>query len=108
VRVYVSVTRTKGPPDQPRDLATIAGEEMLPWLSQIEGFDGLLMLSDEANATTLTITFWRDRDVAERHQAVRREFRDRVTATVNVTIEATEDYELSFGHLGPGLAELRS
>ena len=105
--MYVSVTRTKGPPDQPRDLATIAGQEMLPWLSQIEGFDGLLMLSDEATATTLTITFWRDRDVADRHEPVRREFRERVTETVNVTIESLEEYDLSFGHLGPGLEELR-
>jgi len=38
--VHVSVTRTKGSPDQSPDLATIAGEEMLPWLSQIEGFEG--------------------------------------------------------------------
>ena len=105
--MYVSVTRTKGSPDQSPDLATIAGEEMLPWLSQIDGFDGLLMLSDEETATTLAIAFWRDREVAERHQRARREFRERVTAAVDVTIESTENYELSFGHLGPGLAGLR-
>ena len=54
--MHVSVTRTKGSPDQSPDLATIAGEEMLPWLSQIEGFEGLLMLSDDANAPR-----WRSR-----------------------------------------------
>ena len=105
--MYVSVTRTKGSPDQSPDLATIAGEEMLPWLSQIDGFDGLLMLSDETNAVTLAISFWRDREVAERHMAARREFRARVTAAVNVIVESTEDFELSFAHVGPALAELR-
>jgi len=105
--VYVSVTRTKGSPDQPRDLATIAGEEMLPWLSQIEGFEGLLMLTDDAGVTTLTLAFWRDRDVARRHEVARAEFRERVTTAVNVTIEDTGGYEVSFAHLGQRLAERR-
>jgi heme-degrading monooxygenase HmoA len=105
--VHVSVTRTKGTPDQSSDLATIAGEEMLPWLSQIDGFEGLLMLSDEATTTTLAISFWRDREVAEQHRSARREFRERVTAAVDVTVESIEGFELSFAHVGPRLAELR-
>jgi hypothetical protein len=105
--VYVSVTRTKGSPDQPLEVATIAGEEMLPWLSQIDGFDGLLMLTDEPAGCTLTITFWADRDVAERHRAARMEFRDRVTAAAEVQVEETVGYEVSFVHLGPRLAELQ-
>lgn len=105
--MHVSVTRTKGSPDQSAHLATMAGEEMLPWLSQIEGFEGLLMLSDEASSTTLVVAFWRDREVAERHLPARLEFRARVTAAVDVTVESSEDFELSFAHVGPALAELR-
>ena len=104
--MYVSVTRTKASPDQPLELATIAGEEMLPWLRQIDGFDGLLMLSDEESATTLAITFWESREVAERHSAARREFRDSVTAAVNVKVEETSGYEVTFAHLGPRLLQL--
>jgi hypothetical protein len=104
--VYVSITRTKGTPDQPVELATIAGEEMLPWLREIEGFDGLLMLSDEETATTLAVTFWESREVAERHAAARAKFREGVTAAVNVTIEGTTGYEITFAHLGPRLVEL--
>lgn len=103
--MYVSVTRTKGSPDQPAEIATIAGEEMLLWLRDIEGFDGLLMLTDEAAASTLAITFWADREVAERHRAARREFRDSVTAAVNVTVEETSGYDVAFVHLGPRLVE---
>lgn len=106
--MYVSVTRTKGSPDQPLQIATIAGEEMLPWLRDIDGFDGLLMLTNEAAATTLTISFWEDRDLAERHRVARMEFRDRVTAAVDVNVEETVDYEVSFVHLGPRLAALQS
>ena len=105
--MYVSVTKTKGSPDQPVEIATIAGEEMVPWLREIEGFDGLLMLSDEETATTLVITFWESRAVAERHRAVRMEFRDRITAAVDVTVEETSGYEISFAQLGSRLLELQ-
>jgi len=104
--VYVSITRTKGSLDQGPELATVAGEEMLPWLREIDGFEGLLMLSDDTTATTLAVSFWRDREVAERHEAARREFRARVTAAVNVEIEATDGYEVTFAQLGPRLRGL--
>lgn len=104
--MYVSVTRTKGPPDQPIEIATIAGEEMLPWLREIDGFDGLLMLTNEEEGTTLVLSFWADREVAERHRTARMEFRDRVTAAVDVQVEETVGYEVSFAHLGARLAAL--
>jgi heme-degrading monooxygenase HmoA len=105
--VYVTVTRTKGSPGQPLEVATIAGEEMLPWLREIDGFDGLLMLSNEAETTTLVLTFWKDREVAERHRAARARFRDRVTAAAQVTVEESKDYEVTFADLGPRLTALR-
>jgi hypothetical protein len=98
--VHVSVTRTKASPDQPLEIATIAGEEMLPWLQELPGFEGLLMISSEEELTTLVLTFWESREVADRHRAVRMQFRDRVTATVNVEVEETVDYEVTFAHLG--------
>lgn len=104
--MHVTVTRTRGSPDLPIEVATIAGEEMLPWLRGFDGFEGLLMLSDEENGITLALTFWESREVADRHRAARMRFRDRVTATVNVQIEEVVEYEVAFAHLGSRLAEL--
>ena len=98
--MHVTVTTTKGSPDQPREVAKIAGEEMLPWLRGIDGFEGLLMLSDEAEGTTLVLTFWESRELADRHLAARAEFRDRITSTVDVRVEDVSDYELMFAALG--------
>ena len=78
---------------------------MLPWLQQIEGFQGLLMLSNETEGTTLALSFWESREVAERHRAARMQFRDRVTSTVNVEVEETVGYEVSFAHLESRLDE---
>jgi hypothetical protein len=77
-------------------------EEMLAWLQQIEGFEGLVMLSEEE--TVVGLSFWRSREVAERHHAARMDFIRRMTSVVNVEIEETNGYELTFAHLGPGLA----
>ena len=102
--MYVSVTRTRGPVGQPLDVATTTGEEMLPWLRQIDGFEGLLMLSNQEESTTLVLSFWESRETADRHRHARMEFRDRITATVDVEVEETVGYELAFAQVGPRLA----
>ena len=74
---------------------------MASWLRQIDGFEGLLLLSDEAGTDNLALTFWKDREVAEHHRVARRRLRERETATVQATIEEVADYEVSFAELGP-------
>ena len=98
--VYVTVTTTKDPYDQPIEYATIAGEEMLPWLREIPGFEGLVMLSNQEEGSTITLAFWESREVAERHQAARMRFRDSITSAVNVQVQDTVGYELTFADLG--------
>lgn len=102
--MHVTVTRTKGPADQTVEVAKITGEEMLPWLEGIDGFEGLLMLSNEANGVSLALTFWESREVADHHREARMRFRESVTATVDAQIEEVVEYEIAFAHLGPRMA----
>jgi heme-degrading monooxygenase HmoA len=102
--MHVTVTTTLGSSDQPLEVARIAGEEMLPWLREIDGFNGLLMLSDECHGRTLVVTFWESRELADAHLAARAEFRDRITSTVDVRVEDVSDYELMFADLGSWVA----
>jgi hypothetical protein len=85
--------------DQPIENATIVAEEMERWLREIEGFQGMLMLSTEG--TTIGLTFWESREVAERHRTTRTEFVQRMTSVAGVEIEETTDYEVMFAQLGP-------
>jgi hypothetical protein len=85
--------------EQPTANATIIAQEMIRWFRETEGFEGLLFLTTEG--TTLALTFWGDREVAERHRASRMQFRDRVTEVAGVQVEETVDYEVTFAHLGP-------
>jgi heme-degrading monooxygenase HmoA len=98
--VHVTVTTTRGSPEQPLDVATVAGEEMMPWLRDIDGFEGLLMLSSETDGTTLVVTFWKDKSVAEEHRAARERFRDGITAAAGVRVLGVAEYELTFADLG--------
>ena len=98
--VHVTVTKTRTSPDEPIEVATIAGEEMLPWLRQIDGFEGLLMLDNRDDGTTLVISFWTSREVADEHRVARAEFRDKITSAVGVRVEEVTDYEIAFADLG--------
>jgi hypothetical protein len=96
--VNVSLTRVSTS-DQPTGNATIVAQEMMRWFQETEGFEGLLFLSKEGS--TLVLTFWEDRAVAERNRVSRMRFRDRVTKAAGVQVEETLDYEVTFAHIGP-------
>jgi hypothetical protein len=101
--VYVSYTRVNTT-DQPVENAAIVAEEMVRWLREIEGFDGFLMLSREG--TTLGLTFWESREVAERHRVARMQFLNRMTSVADVEIEETTDFEVVFADIGPRLTSV--
>jgi hypothetical protein len=102
--VYVVLTRV-ATSDQPSEVATIVAEEMERWLRDIEGFEGMLMLSREGS--TVGLTFWESREAAERHRVARREFLERMTSIAGVEIEETVDYELMFAGLADQLRHFR-
>ena len=80
-------------------VATMAGETMVEWLRDIEGFEGLLMLSSDETGTTHVISFWESKEIADRSRVARLQLRDRITSTVNVEVQETEPYEVAFADL---------
>src|SRR5215204_6552351 len=64
--MHVSMTTTRGTAQDMVAVATMAGETMVEWLRDLEGFAGLLMLSNEDTGTTHVISFWESKEVAER------------------------------------------
>jgi len=94
--VHATIVRVNSG-DQDISTATIVGDEMLRWLRDLEGFVGLMMLS--RTGTTLTVSLWESAEVAERHRAVRMNFRERISAVASVEIEEVEEFEVTFAHL---------
>jgi heme-degrading monooxygenase HmoA len=97
--VHATLTTTHGSNEDMAELAVMAGEAMVTWLRDIEGFHGLVMLTDQVTGTTRVISFWESADVAERHRAARLAFRDRITSTLSVEVQETEAYDVPFAAL---------
>jgi heme-degrading monooxygenase HmoA len=96
--MFATLTTTRGSTEE-RDMvaiAAIAGEEMARWLRELEGFVGLIVLSSRETGVTQVVSFWESSEVAEQHRPSRQRLRDKVISTVNVEIEETQSYEVSF------------
>jgi hypothetical protein len=98
--VYVTVT-TADTSGEPIENASVVGEEMDRWLRDTEGFEGFILLAAEGKAVGLA--FWASREVAERHNHARSQFRERMLSIAGVRIEEVVDYEVAFARFGPGL-----
>jgi hypothetical protein len=96
---YAALTTTKGTADNPLETARLVAEAMCGWLSEMEGWVGLLMLIDVSTETTQVISLWESREIAERQTHARLQFRDRMTATVNVEVQETVGYDVVFAEI---------
>ncbi len=97
--MYAALTTTKGRTDDQLGTAAVVAEEMYGWLSDMDGFEGLFMLVDEETETTLVVSLWESKEIADHHERARLQFRDRITATVNVQVQETVGYEVAFAEL---------
>ena len=96
--MFVSLTRVNTR-DLPSEISSIVADELQRWLAEIEGFAGFLMLSREGSSVALS--FWESREVAERHRVARAQVRERVTTLAGAEIEEVVEYEVAYAHLGP-------
>jgi hypothetical protein len=103
--VYVTMNRVKTS-DEPIENASIVAEGLQEWLREVEGFEGLLMLSREG--TSIGLTFWASREIAERYRPMRMQFLDRVLSVSGVELEESLDFEVTFAQLKPSLSDLAS
>jgi hypothetical protein len=88
---------------EPIENAAIVADGLQGWLTDVEGFEGLLMLSREG--TSVGLTFWESREVAERYRPLRMQFLDRVLSVAGVELEESLDFEVTFARLTPQLLE---
>jgi hypothetical protein len=92
-RVHVTLTRATTS-DQPIQNAAVVAEEMVRWLRDIDGFEGMLMVSREGES--IGLVFWASKEVALRNQTIRKQFRERMLSVAGVKLEESVDYELMF------------
>lgn len=97
--MYVTMTTTRGSDDDMVGLAAMSGETMQAWLCELEGYVGMLVLSNAETGTTQVLTVWESREAAERHNAARTRLRERITTTVSVEVLEVQSYDVAFAVL---------
>lgn len=74
--------------------ARMASDAMDSWLRDLDGYRGLIMLTDEPGGIARIITLWESLEDEQRARATRATMRDRLSATAGMTVEGLEVYEL--------------
>lgn len=96
--MFVTIT-TADTGGEPVENAAIVAEELERWLREVEGFQGFVMLAGAEQA--LGLSFWASRELAERHNVTRTEFRERMLSVAGVPIRSVVDYEVAFARFRP-------
>jgi hypothetical protein len=97
--VYATLTTTKGTTEDMLETARVVGEALYSWLGAIDGFEGMVLMCNEETGVTHLLSLWESREVADRHEHARLQFRDRITATVDVEVQETSGYDVAFAEL---------
>ena len=100
--LHVSMSKFRGDLDDLPGTARMAGESMLAWLKQIDGYRGLLALVDEGSGTAYFVTFWEDAEAVEKSRTSRASLRSQMAATAGAEVVGIEEFTVAYadGDLG--------
>jgi len=91
--VAAMATLTEATPDM-TGTAEMASDAIAGWLSEYEGYRGLLVFNDLQSGRSRVITLWETHDDEQRARASRGAMRDQLAGTMGVTVELFEVYEV--------------
>jgi hypothetical protein len=94
--VHVSMSKFRGEMDDLAGTARLAGESMLAWLQQIDGYRGLLALVDEEAGSAYFVTFWEDEESLVKTRASRASLRDQMASTAGAEVVGVEEFTVAY------------
>ena len=97
--MYGRVTRLEGSPDQIEQGNEFMEQTILPAARQLEGFRGVLSLTDRANGRGLTVTLWETEEAMQASEEAANRLRDEAARAFGGTIVGVERYEVTFSEL---------
>jgi len=92
--MYARVTTSQGNPGN-FDAGTKAiRDEVVPAVSQIAGFRGILVLGDPASGKSVSITLWTDQDAMQRSEQAANQLRNTSSAAIGATVLSVDRFEV--------------
>lgn len=92
--MIVSMSVVVGPAEGLAEIGRMAGDAMEGWLRDYDGYRGLIVLTAEDGERARVLTFWDSPEAEQRSRSSRLALRDRMAATVGMTVEGVEIYDV--------------
>ena len=92
--MYASVTTVRDAGPDVGVTAKMAADSMLSWLSEFEGYCGLLIIASPETGSARIMTLWESEESLDRSERSRAQVRESMIATAGAQLESVERYEV--------------
>ena len=97
--MYGRVTRLEGSSEQIDQGNEFMQQTILPAARQLDGFRGVLSLTDRESGTGLTITLWESEEAMKASEEAANRLRDEAAQAFGGTVVGVDRYEVTFSEL---------
>jgi hypothetical protein len=87
-------TTVHGAGPQVVETARMAGESMLAWLREFDGYQGLVIIADPETGTARFLTKWDSKDAVQRSEPGRSQVRDTMIAAAGARLDSVQVFEV--------------
>lgn len=84
------------------ETSRMAGESMLTWLRDFDGFQGLVIIADPETGTARFMTKWDSREAVQRSEPGRSQVRDSMIAAAGAELHSVQVFEVVLDDHGDG------
>jgi hypothetical protein len=93
-RVYASMVTVNGAMEDFDNIAVMAGESLLPWIRQFEGYRGFIVLANAESGVAHFMTLWDSIEAVERSAQSRKEVREQLAKTAGAEIASAGTFSI--------------
>jgi hypothetical protein len=91
-RLYASMVTVNGSMEDFDNIAVMAGESLLPWIRQFDGYRGFLVLASNEGGAAHFMTLWDSMEAVERSAHSRKQVREQLARTAGAEIASAGTY----------------
>ena len=91
---YASMVTVSGAQEEFDNIAAMAGESLLPWIRQFEGYKGFMVFADAETGTAHFMTLWETREALEKSAHSRKQVREQLAKTASAEILSAGAYSV--------------
>lgn len=97
--MYGRVTRLEGSPEQIEEGTEYVRTTILPGAREIEGFRGIINLTDAATGKGMTVTLWETEEAMRASEEKANRLRDEAARALGATVVGVERYEVTISEM---------